>query len=192
MLSLVSSFLFAVLRNRLLLIDQGDDVAALLCKPFPDTTWALPLDFSLRNQFERFDSNHPHCYGNMMKNKTVELSMDDSPPPFVFLNLVLDYIGHDKRFLCDRDQNIMKEILPTAVKARTALYLTSKLEGRFMALRRTPGSIRITLLSRPWLVFMSKCSELKDAHTLLDAMSERDVVAWGALVSVYARLASSH
>ncbi|KAF7150774.1 hypothetical protein RHSIM_Rhsim02G0012100 [Rhododendron simsii] len=57
-----------------------------------------------------------------------------------------------------------RQILPTAVKARTALYLTSKLEG----------------------------SELKDAHTLLDAISERDVVSWGALVSVYARLASSH
>ncbi|XP_058192037.1 probable fucosyltransferase 8 [Rhododendron vialii] len=110
MLSLVSSFLFAVLTNRLLLIDQGDDVAALLCEPFPDTTWAIPLDFPLRNQFGRFDSNHPHCYGNMMKNKTVELSMDDSPPPFVFLNLVHDYNEHDKRFFCDRDENIMKEV----------------------------------------------------------------------------------
>ncbi|KAG5560592.1 hypothetical protein RHGRI_003799 [Rhododendron griersonianum] len=55
-------------------------------------------------------------------------------------------------------------ILPTAVKARTALYLMSKLDG----------------------------SELKDARTLLDAMSEQDVVSWSVLVSGNARLANSH
>ncbi|KAI8527583.1 hypothetical protein RHMOL_Rhmol12G0086500 [Rhododendron molle] len=109
MLSLASNFLYAVLTNRLLLVDQGDHTA-LLCEPFPDTTWALPLDFPLRDQFDRFDPNHSHCYGNMMRNKTVELSMDDSPPPFVYLNLVHDFNKHDQRFFCDRDQNIMKKV----------------------------------------------------------------------------------
>ncbi|KAI8566699.1 hypothetical protein RHMOL_Rhmol02G0062600 [Rhododendron molle] len=51
-----------------------------------------------------------------------------------------------------------------AVKARTALYLMSKLDG----------------------------SELKDARTLFDAMSKQNVISWSALVSGNARLASSH
>ncbi|XP_058192036.1 probable fucosyltransferase 8 [Rhododendron vialii] len=123
MLSLVSNFLFAVLTNRLLLVDQGDHTA-LLCEPFPDTTWALPFDFPLRDQFDRFDPNHSHCYGNMMRNKTVELSMDDSPPPFVYLNLVHDFNKYDQRFFCDRDQNIMKKV-PWLLSRSTQYYIPS-------------------------------------------------------------------
>lgn len=78
-------------------------------------------------------------------------------------------------------------ILPTVVKACTAL-------SNIKAGRQVHGIASVSGLdSDPFiqssLVHMYvKCSQLKDARKLLDAMSEPDVVSWSALVSGYARL----
>ncbi|KAJ6694836.1 2-ALPHA-L-FUCOSYLTRANSFERASE putative-RELATED [Salix koriyanagi] len=44
-ISMASSFLYAVLTNRVLLVDHGTDMAGIFCEPFPDTSWLLPMDF---------------------------------------------------------------------------------------------------------------------------------------------------
>lgn len=82
-LTLASTFLYALLTNRVLLVDRGVDMADLFCEPFPEMSWLLPLDFPIANQFNNFDKNSPHSYGNMVKN----ITLANSNPPFVYLHL---------------------------------------------------------------------------------------------------------
>ncbi|KAK1611002.1 hypothetical protein QYE76_034675 [Lolium multiflorum] len=46
-LATVSAFLYAMLTDRVLLVDRGKALGKLFCEPFPGTTWLLPLDFPL-------------------------------------------------------------------------------------------------------------------------------------------------
>ncbi|KAJ0256445.1 Fucosyltransferase 3 [Hirschfeldia incana] len=50
MLSLASAFLYALLTNRVLLVEPGDEMADLFCEPFPYTSWFRPSEFPLNEQ----------------------------------------------------------------------------------------------------------------------------------------------
>ncbi|CAA6653902.1 unnamed protein product [Spirodela intermedia] len=67
-LSLASTFLYALLTDRVLLIDRGNDFSSLMCEPFPNTTWLLPLDFPVKN-FNSFNQGHPLSYGRLVKKQ---------------------------------------------------------------------------------------------------------------------------
>ncbi|KAK7850129.1 galactoside 2-alpha-l-fucosyltransferase [Quercus suber] len=51
-LTLTSTFLYALLTNRALLVDQGMDMADLFYEPFPEKSWFLPVDFPLKETFK--------------------------------------------------------------------------------------------------------------------------------------------
>lgn len=105
-LTLASAFLYALLTNRVLLVDRGVDMADLFCEPFPNASWLLPSDFPLTNQFNNFDQKSSHCYGHMLKNNL----LGKSTPPFIYLHLVHDYDDQDKLFFCDQDQMFFKKV----------------------------------------------------------------------------------
>ncbi|KAG5512727.1 hypothetical protein RHGRI_038868 [Rhododendron griersonianum] len=100
----------------------------------------------------------------------------------------------------DFSRNKLSGPIPSSISNLTQMYrlslgennLNSSLPSGSWHCVRLRAQFQIPLFSCPWLVCMSKCSELKDARTLLDAMSEPDVVSWSALVWGHARLASSH
>ena len=46
-LTLASAFLYALLTNRVLVVDPGTDMVDLFCEPFPDSSWFLPSHFPL-------------------------------------------------------------------------------------------------------------------------------------------------
>ncbi|KAG2324216.1 hypothetical protein Bca52824_006944 [Brassica carinata] len=50
MLSLASAFLYALLTNRVLLVEPRAEMADLFCEPFPYTSWFLPSEFPLNEQ----------------------------------------------------------------------------------------------------------------------------------------------
>lgn len=106
-LSIASAFLYALLTDRVLLIDRGTDIGDLFCEPFPDTAWLLPLDFPLIDQFHNFDQKSPQSYGNMLRNNMISNS-SSSRPPWTYLHLVHDYDDYDKLFFCDQDQSIIQ------------------------------------------------------------------------------------
>lgn len=106
-LSIASAFLYALLTDRVLLIDRGTDIADLFCEPFPDTSWLLPLDFPLIDQFHNFDQKSPQSYGNMLRNNMISNS-SLSHSPWMYLHLVHDYDDYDKLFFCDQDQSIIQ------------------------------------------------------------------------------------
>ncbi|KAL5722909.1 Galactoside 2-alpha-L-fucosyltransferase [Ranunculus cassubicifolius] len=106
-LTLTSAFLYALLTNRVLLVDRGKDMDDLFCEPFPKTSWLLPLDFPLK-ELNKFDQKSPDCYGNMLKRNT---TLDSSSvPPFIYLHLAHDYDEQDKLFFCDQDQSLLQKI----------------------------------------------------------------------------------
>ncbi|CAB4281039.1 unnamed protein product [Prunus armeniaca] len=110
-LTLASAFLYAVLTNRVLLVDPGVDMVDLFCEPFPEVSWFLPMDFPLKNQFDSLDQKSPHCYGKMLKKNSNFTNSDGSVmPSFVYLHLAHDYDDQDKLFFCSQDQTFLQKI----------------------------------------------------------------------------------
>lgn len=108
-LTLASAFLYALLTNRVLLVDPGKDMADLFCEPFPEKSWLLPIDFPLKDQLNTFDQETPHSYGNMLKNNILDTSTE-SLPSYLYLHLAHDYDDHDKLFFCDQDQTFLSRV----------------------------------------------------------------------------------
>ncbi|KAL0538871.1 hypothetical protein IC582_023038 [Cucumis melo] len=108
-LTLASAFLYALLTNRVLLVDGGKDMADLFCEPFPEKSWLLPNDFPLVDQFGNFDSKSPNCHGNMLKMNTLNTSIE-SVPSYLYLHLAHDYDDHDKLFFCDQEQALLDRV----------------------------------------------------------------------------------
>ncbi|KAH0975738.1 hypothetical protein GBA52_017637 [Prunus armeniaca] len=110
-LTLASAFLYAVLTNRVLLVDPGVDMVDLFCEPFPEVSWFLPMDFPLKNQFDSLDQKSHHCYGKMLKKNSNFTNSDGSVmPSFVYLHLAHDYDDQDKLFFCSQDQTFLQKI----------------------------------------------------------------------------------
>ncbi|KAF2545808.1 hypothetical protein F2Q70_00019891 [Brassica cretica] len=99
-ISLVSAFLYALLTERVLLVDQLTDMRHLFCEPFPGTSWLLPLDFPLMGQL---DSSR--CYGAMLKTHAINSTRNI--PSYLCLYLMHD---HDKMYFCERDQNLIRQV----------------------------------------------------------------------------------
>ncbi|PIA62811.1 hypothetical protein AQUCO_00200675v1, partial [Aquilegia coerulea] len=107
-LTMASAFLYALLTNRVLLVDRGKDIGDLFCEPFPKMSWLLPLDFPV-NQFNKFNQKSPESYGNMLKRNDIS-NTSNSLPPFLYLHLAHDYDGTDKFFFCDHDQSLLQKV----------------------------------------------------------------------------------
>lgn len=106
-LTLASAFVYALLTNRVLLVDPGVDMPDLFCEPFPEVSWLLSPDFPILSQFKSFNQKSPHRYGNMLKNNNFANS---SLLPFVYLHLAHDYDNHDKLFFCDQEQSSLQKV----------------------------------------------------------------------------------
>ncbi|XP_057805137.1 galactoside 2-alpha-L-fucosyltransferase-like [Salvia miltiorrhiza] len=106
MLTLTSAFLYALLTDRVLLVDRGVDIHDLFCEPFPEASWLLPLDFPLTNEFSSFNQSSHQSYGNVVKSN----STASVPQPYMYLHLVHDYDDQDKLFFCDQDQAHLQKI----------------------------------------------------------------------------------
>lgn len=108
-LTIASAFLYALLTDRLLLVDPGNDMADLFCEPFPETSWFLPLDFPIKDQFNVLDQKSTRCYGNMLKNDILNTSTE-SLPSYLYLHLAHDYDDQDKLFFCDQHQSLLQKV----------------------------------------------------------------------------------
>lgn len=111
-LTIASAFLYALLTNRVLLVDPGKDMADLFCEPFPGNSWLLSNDFPIKDRFDKFDQKSPHCHGNMLKKKNNYIfnSSSKSVPSFLYLHLAHDYDDQDKLFFCDEDQGLIEKV----------------------------------------------------------------------------------
>ncbi|XP_010943043.2 galactoside 2-alpha-L-fucosyltransferase [Elaeis guineensis] len=114
MLTLTSAFLYALLTNRVLLIDRGAHISQLFCEPFPNTTWFLPSDFPIDHVSSMYKDD-PRSYGKMLKDKVIGHEVNGATngsqlPPYVYLHLSHDYGDFDKLFYCEDDQRLLQMV----------------------------------------------------------------------------------
>ncbi|KAJ3700231.1 hypothetical protein LUZ61_003936 [Rhynchospora tenuis] len=105
-LTLVSTFLYAILTNRVMLIHVPDDTVDLFCEPFPDTSWILPPDFPIKN-LNQLDVNSNVTYRNMLDKHVISNDPNtkvESLPSYVYVHLSHD-IEHSDRVLPEIDLN---------------------------------------------------------------------------------------
>ncbi|CAH2067234.1 unnamed protein product [Thlaspi arvense] len=88
MLSLASAFLYALLTNRVLLVEPAAEMADLFCEPFPNTSWFLPSEFPLHEQ---------------------TLLRDSGNATFAYRHLVRESHEQQKLFFCEESQVLLNE-----------------------------------------------------------------------------------
>ncbi|CAN6233324.1 unnamed protein product [Urochloa humidicola] len=112
MLEITSAFLYALLTNRILLVDRYMEIGDLFCEPFHGTSWLVPSDFPLN--YDEFTQRSPESYGNMLQNKVAadntDLSLAGTRPRYVYLHLDGTYGFHDKLFFCEEDQRFLQGV----------------------------------------------------------------------------------
>uniref|UniRef100_A0A2C9UWW5 Fucosyltransferase n=1 Tax=Manihot esculenta TaxID=3983 RepID=A0A2C9UWW5_MANES len=115
-LNMASAFLYALLTNRVLLVEHETDMADLFCQPFPNTSWLLPLDFPVKNELRRLNQHSPNRYGNLLRNNIINASTV-SPPSLLYLFLAFNCDDYDKLFYCDDQQMFLQKIPWLIVKS---------------------------------------------------------------------------
>lgn len=102
MVSISAAFLYAILTDRVLLMEFQDDMVDLFCEPFPNSTWILPHDFPFRK-------GHVETYQNMLRKHKGNNST--LLPSVLHLNIVHSSSNDKERFFCcDHSQHLLHEI----------------------------------------------------------------------------------
>ena len=152
MLAIASAFLYAVLTERVLLVDGGKDADALFCEPFPGTTWLLPrpggwFSNSPLRRLQGYEGGSKESLGNMLQSGGITVSTDGNvswstprPPPYLYLHLSGAYGFHDKLFFCGAHQRLLGEVpwlfMWTDNYIVPGLFLTPAFSGELEARRR--------------------------------------------------------
>ncbi|ESQ35413.1 hypothetical protein EUTSA_v10009357mg [Eutrema salsugineum] len=121
-LGLASLFLYALLTERVILVDQRSHLTDLFCEPFPGTSWLLPLDFPLMDQLDSYNQEHERCYGTMLKKHAINSTTTLS---HLYIHLFSGYRDHDKTFFCEAEQTLIRKVPWLVVKSN--LYFVPSL-----------------------------------------------------------------
>lgn len=100
--TLASVFLYALLTERVVLVDQIKDISDLFYEPFPGTSWLLPHDFPLMGQIDSYSMGYSRCYGIMLNNHAISAN---STPQHLYLHVLHDSRDVDKMFFCQKVSN---------------------------------------------------------------------------------------
>uniref|UniRef100_A0A8R7QYE1 Fucosyltransferase n=2 Tax=Triticum urartu TaxID=4572 RepID=A0A8R7QYE1_TRIUA len=143
MLSLLSTFLYALLTDRVLLVHSPDDFSGLFCEPFPgaNSTWVLPPDFPVAD-ISRLGVRSNQSYGNLLDGKKIDndpaKATAQSVPPYVYLHLAHDLRRSDRLFYCNDDQLVLAKVnwllLQSDFYFVPALYDMAEFEGELRRL----------------------------------------------------------
>ncbi|CAM0913508.1 unnamed protein product [Alopecurus aequalis] len=109
-----SEFLYALLTDRLFLVDPSTGMDELFCEPFPNTTWLVPPDFPVG--YGGFYVTSPERYGKMREDGVLKTdAMNGSAtsgdlPAFTYIHLDYNQTEYDQLFFCDDDQRLLSNI----------------------------------------------------------------------------------
>uniref|UniRef100_A0A0D9WN65 Fucosyltransferase n=1 Tax=Leersia perrieri TaxID=77586 RepID=A0A0D9WN65_9ORYZ len=117
-LAIASAFLYAMLTDRVLLVDPGKTMPDLFCEPFHGTSWLLPGDFPLEN-FRDLGEDAPESYGNVAVNRSGSVT----GLRFVYAHLDHDASPANKLVYCDDHREFLHRM--QWVVLRTDSYITS-------------------------------------------------------------------
>ncbi|KAF8660839.1 hypothetical protein HU200_057429 [Digitaria exilis] len=108
-LAAASAFLYALLTERVLLIDPSHGMDALFCEPFLGATWMLPPGFFPLQGYASFTNDTAETYGNMLRNKVIGAATQQMPA-FAYVYLHSEASAHDKSFFWDEDHGLLRRI----------------------------------------------------------------------------------
>ncbi|CAI0421252.1 unnamed protein product [Linum tenue] len=110
MLSMSSAFLYALLTNRVLLVDFGPDMTHLFSEPVPNSTWLFPEDFRFGN---RIYGSKVDDFGSLMKKKNNNYTdpvLVNISSSFLHVNLGYGYDDYDKLFYSNGVQDGLQKV----------------------------------------------------------------------------------
>ncbi|KAJ1254852.1 hypothetical protein BS78_K317800 [Paspalum vaginatum] len=118
MLSLASTFLYALLTDRVLLVHAPQEFDGLFCEPFPGSSWTLPADFPITDFDGTFTMRSPTSYRNMRQAGAVSGDhrnvTAERLPAYVFLDLIQSFT--DAAF-CEADQRVLAKFNWMVIKS---------------------------------------------------------------------------
>ena len=103
-LAVASAFLYAVLTDRVLLLDGNTSLGDIFCEPFPGTSWLLPSHFPISN-LQNLTGDVRESYRNLVQNDSAASLV--SRLPYVFVDLDHSCTYHDKLFFCDDERQFL-------------------------------------------------------------------------------------
>ncbi|CAI0548906.1 unnamed protein product [Linum tenue] len=112
MLSLASSFVYALLTDRVLLVDFDDSMSGLFCEPFPDdATWLLPGDFTFKGRSNGEKFRGVYSLGNLLekseKKHDEEIAVQATALLYLYLSGDNNY---DMLFYRDDTQKLLTNV----------------------------------------------------------------------------------
>ncbi|XP_022636885.1 fucosyltransferase 2-like [Vigna radiata var. radiata] len=118
MISLVSTFLYAIFTDRVLLVRFDNDMMDLFCEPFPDSSWLLPKNSTYWNDLRQFKT-----WESMFVNNN-----GNDPLTALYLDLMNNNVRVTNRFHCDQNQVLLQNIPVLILRSNEyfapSLYLT--------------------------------------------------------------------
>nr|KYP53904.1 Galactoside 2-alpha-L-fucosyltransferase [Cajanus cajan] len=117
MISLASTFLYAILTERVLLVKLEKDKHGLFCEPFLNSTWILPENSTFWNQ------NHIETYQVMLDKDRASNSTEDLPLA-LFVNLQHPFFNPEKIFHCEHTQDLLRKV-PLLILQSDQFYVPS-------------------------------------------------------------------
>uniref|UniRef100_A0ACD6APF3 Uncharacterized protein n=1 Tax=Avena sativa TaxID=4498 RepID=A0ACD6APF3_AVESA len=113
MLSLLSTFLYALLTDRVLLVRSTADFTDLFCEPFPGATWNLPPDFPVANM-SHLGVQSDESYGNLLRHSKIsnqpDKAVSQAVPAYVYAHLAHGLRVTDQLFYCNDDQIVLGKV----------------------------------------------------------------------------------
>ncbi|CAI0548894.1 unnamed protein product [Linum tenue] len=108
-LGLSSTFLYALLTNRVLLVEFGPDMEDLFCEPFPNSTWYLPETFPFRFQLQSHRFRKAYSFGTLLQKEEEDQQKKEAP---ALLQIFLQdkYNDYDKLFFRDENQGFVHRV----------------------------------------------------------------------------------
>jgi len=105
-LATASAFLYAILTDRVLLVDRGKTLGDLFCEPFPGTTWLLPPDFPL-DGYEDLDESAAESYANVTLHNSTGPASEHR---FVYLHLDHGATPANRLVYCDDHRQFLHRV----------------------------------------------------------------------------------
>ncbi|MED6216098.1 hypothetical protein PIB30_004584 [Stylosanthes scabra] len=104
MISIASTFLYAVLTERVLLVRFEPDMHGLFCEPFQESTWVLPMDSPF------WKNENLETYESVVLARNLTLDDQLSLPSVLFIDLQYRPEDPERFFHCGHNQEALNKV----------------------------------------------------------------------------------
>ncbi|XP_024539944.1 probable fucosyltransferase 8 [Selaginella moellendorffii] len=112
MLAIASTFLYALLTNRVLLIardSSAENMDRLFCEPFPKSSWLLPRPLEIRLSTVNDSSRIGHAPDlKITPQHCHDFASSIKFPDVAYSYLSVDYTPDDRKFFCKEQQKLLQ------------------------------------------------------------------------------------